>query len=274
MAKAINDAIANLVPLGACDYAALDAAIAAYEAKLADKNLYTNWAEYEAAYNAAKAIARDMIADETGANQKAIDDAAAALNAVVLKYKAADYSAVEAAKAKIPADMSAELYTAASVKAVNDAVAAVIEGLDITKQAQVDAYAAAIEDAVAKLVKLGKVDYSKLDEAINNVPAGAQDSYSTETWNAYQEALEAAKAVERDLINDEAGVNQAKVNEAAKALEDTFKALADKEFCDYSALQAAVLYFSELDADEVYYDATDVAEWKAALTAAQALLAG
>ena len=273
MAKAINDAIANLVPLGACDYAALDAAIAAYEAKLADKNLYTNWAEYEAAYNAAKAIARDMIADEAGANQKVIDDAAAALNAVVLKYKAADYSAVDAAKAKIPADMSAELYTAASVKAVNDAVAAVVTGLDITKQAEVDAYAAAIENAVANLVKLGKVDYSQLDAAINNVPAGAQDSYSTESWNAYQEALEAAKAVERDLINDEAGVNQAKVNEAAKALEDTFKALADKEFCDYSALQAAVLYFSELDANEEFYDATDLAEWKAALTAAKALLA-
>ncbi|MBQ5825819.1 MAG: FIVAR domain-containing protein, partial [Clostridia bacterium] len=272
-AARLNKAISDLTKLGNCDYADLDAAMAAYEAKLADKAIYANWAEYEAAYNAAKAIARDMVADEAGVNQKAIDDAAAVLNAVVLDYKAADYSAVEAAKAKIPADMSTALYTAASVKAVNDAVAAVVEGLDITKQAQVDAFAAAIEDAVANLVKLGKVDYSKLDAAINNVPADAQDSYSTATWNAYQEALAAAKAVERGMIADEAGVNQAKVNEAAKALADAFANLADKEFCDYSALEELLLYCSELDADEAYYDAADVAEWKAALAEAKALLA-
>ncbi len=272
-AARLNKAITGLTKLGNCDYAQLDAAMAAYEAKLADKAIYANWAEYEAAYNAAKAIARDLVADEAGANQKAIDDATAALNAVVLVYKAADYSAVEAAKAKIPADMSTALYTAASVKAVNDAVAAVVEGYDITKQAEVDAFAAAIEEAVAKLVKLGKVDYSALDEAINKVPAKAADAYSTVTWNAYQEALAAAKAVERDLINDEAGVNQAKVDEAANVLADAFNNLADKEFCDYSALEEMVLYCSELDADEEYYDAADLAEWKSALAAAQALLA-
>ena len=269
----LDAAVKGLTKLGNCDYAALDAAIAAYEAKAADKALYANWADYEAAYNAAKAVARDLIADEAGVNQKAIDDATAALNAVVLVYKAADYSAVEAAKAKIPADMSTALYTAASVKAVNDAVAAVVEGYDITKQAEVDAFAAAIEDAVAKLAPLGTCDYTALDAAIAKTPAKAADAYSTVTWNAYADALAAAKAVERDLINDEAGANQAKVDAAAQALADAYNNLADKQFCDYSELEEMVLYCSELDADEVYYDATDLAEWKAALAAAQALLA-
>ncbi len=269
----LNAAIAGLTKLGNCDYAALDAAIAAYEAKAADKALYANWAEYETAYNAAKAIARDLVADEAGANQKAIDDAAAALNAVVLVYKAADYSAVEAAKAKIPADMSTALYTAASVKAVNDAVAAVVTGYDITKQAEVDAFAAAIENAVAKLVKLGKCDYAALDAAIAKTPAKAADAYSTVTWNAYADALAAAKAVERDLIADEAGANQAIISAATKALVDAFNALADKQFCDYSDLEEIVGYCSELDADEAYYNATDLAEWKAALAEAKALLA-
>lgn len=62
----------------------------------------------------------------------------------------ADYSAVDAAKAKIPSDLS--VYTDDSVAALNTAVSAVVEGLDITRQGDVDSYAMAIEDAVAGLV--------------------------------------------------------------------------------------------------------------------------
>ncbi len=224
MAKAINDAIGALVALGNCDYAALDAAIAAYEAKLADKDLYTNWADYEAAYNAAKAVARDMIADEDGANQAAIDDAAAALNAVVLVLKAADYAAVDAAKAAAAA-IDATKYTAASVKAVNDAVAAVVAGLDITKQAEVDAMAKAINDAIAALVELGACDYAALDAALALVPAEAADAYTAASWEAYAKAKAAAEGIARDLLADEAGVNQKAIDDAAAALVKAFNAL-------------------------------------------------
>ncbi len=222
-AAAIVKAVEALAPLGACDYAALDAAIAAYEAKVADKDLYANWADYEAAYDAAKAIARDMIADEAGANQKAIDDAAAALNAVVLTYKAADYTAVEAAKAKVPADLS--IYTSASAKAVEDAVAAVVEGYDITKQAEVDKMAADIEDAVAKLAPLAACDYAALDAALALVPAEEEEAYTELTWKAYANAKKAAEEIARDLLADEAGANQAKIDAAAQALVDAYNAL-------------------------------------------------
>ena len=224
MAKAINDAIAALATLGACDYTALDAAIAAYEAKVADKDLYANWADYEAAYTAAKAVARDMIADEAGANQAAIDDAAAALNAVELAYKAADYAAVDAAKVAAAA-IDASKYTAASVKAVNDAVAAVVEGLDITKQAEVDAMAKAINDAIAALVALEACDYAALDKALALVPAEAEDAYTATSWKAYAAAKKAAEEIARDLLADEAGVNQAKIDAAAAKLVAAFNAL-------------------------------------------------
>ena len=224
MAKAINDAIAALVTLGACDYTALDAAIAAYEAKLADKDLYANWADYEAAYTAAKAVARDMIADEDGVNQTIIDDAAEALTAVVLTYKAADYSAVDAAKAAAAA-IDATKYTSASVKAVNDAVAAVVAGLDITKQAEVDAMAKAINDAIAALVDLEACDYTALDAALALVPAEDADAYTALTWEAYADAKAAAEAIARDLLADEAGANQAKIDAAATALTAAFNAL-------------------------------------------------
>ena len=63
----------------------------------------------------------------------------------------ADYRKVKAALAKIPEDMSS--YTEESVNAVNAAKNNVVAGKIIAKQADVDAMAKAIEDAVAVLVK-------------------------------------------------------------------------------------------------------------------------
>lgn len=63
----------------------------------------------------------------------------------------ADYTAVNAAIASIPEDLS--IYTEESVKAVNDAKDAVVEKLFKSQQAEVDAMAQAIEDAVAALQK-------------------------------------------------------------------------------------------------------------------------
>ncbi len=275
-----------------CDYTALDAAIADYEAKVADKDLYANWAEYEAAYDAAKAIARGTEYSEDA--QAAIDAAAAALNAVVLVYKAADYAAVDAAKeaaAAIDATLytddsykavtdavaavvdglditkqaevdafatainnaiaaleykaadytaveaakaaaaaiDASKYTSASVKAVTDAVAAVVDGLDITKQAEVDAFATAINDAIAALDPLAAADYAALDAALALVPDLAEDDYTAKSWKAYADAKAAAEAISRDLLADEAGVNQKAINDAAAALVAAYEGLKENK---------------------------------------------
>ena len=63
----------------------------------------------------------------------------------------ADYSAVDAALDKIPADLTA--YTDESIKTLSAAAEAVIRGKVIAKQTEVDAMAKAIENAVAALVK-------------------------------------------------------------------------------------------------------------------------
>lgn len=63
----------------------------------------------------------------------------------------ADYSAVDAALAKIPADLTA--YTDESIETLSAATEAVIRGKVIAKQAEVDAMAKAIEDAIVALVK-------------------------------------------------------------------------------------------------------------------------
>ena len=65
----------------------------------------------------------------------------------------ADYSAVEAAIARIPSDMTNQIYTQASIDAVNAAVNAVEYGLQIDEQAKINAWADAIIAAIDALEK-------------------------------------------------------------------------------------------------------------------------
>ena len=75
----------------------------------------------------------------------------------------ADYSAVEAAMAAIPTDLT--VYTDESVAALNTAVDGVVRGKAFVSQANVDAMAQAIKDAIAALQYKG-ADYTKFIEAI------------------------------------------------------------------------------------------------------------
>ncbi|MGN0318875.1 MAG: leucine-rich repeat protein [Lachnospira sp.] len=65
--------------------------------------------------------------------------------------KDADYTAVDAAIAKVPSDLS--IYTDETVAAVNAAVNAVVRGKKASEQSVVDGYATAINNAVAGLVE-------------------------------------------------------------------------------------------------------------------------
>ncbi len=66
-----------------------------------------------------------------------------------LVYKKADYSKVDEVISKIPNDLNQ--YTDETIKTLNDAVAAVVKGLDITQQGKVDAMAKAILEAIEGL---------------------------------------------------------------------------------------------------------------------------
>ena len=70
--------------------------------------------------------------------------------------KTADYTAVDEAIEKVPDDLS--IYTKDSVKTLNDALDAVVRGLDLRSQLEVDAMAEAIEAAIAGLQKIEKED--------------------------------------------------------------------------------------------------------------------
>lgn len=77
----------------------------------------------------------------------------------------ADYSAVYAALDKVPEDLS--IYTDESVKALMDAIDAVVYDKPASEQAEVDAMAQAIEDAIEALV-LKAEDDERIDLTITN----------------------------------------------------------------------------------------------------------
>ncbi len=140
MAKAINDAIAALVPDPA-DYTELNAVIA--KAKALNKDHYYDFSKVEAA------LAKVDLT-KNAKQQPAVDFMADAIESAMgfLKMKPADYSAVDAAIA------AAEKLDKSSYKdfsKVEAAIAAVVTGKMIDEQAAVDAMAKAINDAVAAL---------------------------------------------------------------------------------------------------------------------------
>ena len=95
-------------------------------------------------------------------------------------YAEADYSAVDAAIAAIPTDLS--IYTEESVAVLNNAVSAVVRGLKGSQQAEVNAMAQAINDAIAALVEAPTF-------VIKNLKAEALDYKTIQlSWDAAKDA--------------------------------------------------------------------------------------
>ena len=140
MVQAIEDAIDALQYKDA-DYTKVDAAIA--KANALNKDNYKDFTGVEAAV---KAVVRDKNIteqSEVDAMAKAIEDAITAL-----QYKDADYTRVDAAIARANA-LNKNDYK--DFSGVECAIRAVARGKNITQQAEVDAMAKAIEDALAAL---------------------------------------------------------------------------------------------------------------------------
>ena len=128
----------------------------------------------------------------------------------------ADYSAVDAALDKIPADLTA--YTDESIKTLSAAAEAVIRGKVIAKQAEVDAMAAAIERAISDLT-FKPADYTAVDAAIAKANALNENDYID--FSAVKAALDA-------VVRGKNITEQTEVNAMAKAIEDAIAALVEK----------------------------------------------
>lgn len=149
----------------------------------------------------------------------------------------ADYSAVETAMAAIPTDLT--VYTDESVAALNAAVDGVVRGKAFVSQANVDAMAQAIEDAIAAL-QYKDADYTKVDEAIAKANALNKDNYKD---------FSAVDAAVKAVVRDKNITEQSEVDAMAKAIEDAIAALQYKD-ADYTKVDAAIAKANALNKDD------------------------
>ena len=148
----------------------------------------------------------------------------------------ADYSAVEAAMAAIPTDLT--VYTDESVAALNAAVDGVVRGKALVSQANVNAMAQDIVDAIAAL-QYKDADYTKVDEAIAKANALNKDNYKD--FSAVETAVNA-------VVRDKNITEQSEVDAMAQAIEDAIAALQYKD-ADYTKVDAAIAKAKALNKD-------------------------
>ena len=148
----------------------------------------------------------------------------------------ADYSAVEAAMAAIPTDLT--VYTDESVAALNTAVDGVVRGKALASQANVNAMAQAIENAIVALKYKG-ANYTKVDAAIDKANALKKEDYKD--FSGVEAAVNA-------VVRDKNITEQSEVNAMAKAIEDAIAALQYKD-ADYTKVDAAIAKANALNKD-------------------------
>ena len=191
------------------DYSAVDAAIA--KANALNKDNYKDFSAVETAINSVvrgKKLAEQADVD---AMAKAIEDAIAAL-----QYKEADYTKVDEAIAKANA-LNKDNYK--DFSAVETAINSVVRGKKLAEQADVDAMAKAIEDAIAAL-QYKEADYTKVDEAIAKASALKKDD--NKDFSAVESAVNA-------VVRGKNITEQGEVDAMAKAIEDALAALQYKD---------------------------------------------
>ena len=139
----------------------------------------------------------------------------------------ADYSAVDAALQKVPADLSG--YTPESVKALRAAMGAVVRGKNVTEQETVDGYADALGEALSGLELLA--DYSAVDSALAKAPQD-KSLYTPDSVAALDQAVAA-------VVRGKGASEQAAVDAYASAIERALSQLVYRD-ADYSAVDAAL----------------------------------
>ena len=191
------------------DYTKVDEAIA--KANALNKDNYKDFTAVETAVNAVVRDKNITEQSEVDAMAQAIENAIAAL-----QYKDADYTRVDAAIAKANA-LRKDNYK--DFSAVETAVNAVARGKNITQQAEVDAMAKAIEDAITAL-QYKDADYTRVDAAIARANALNKNDYKD---------FSGVECAIRAVARGKNITQQAEVDAMAKAIEDALAALQYKD---------------------------------------------
>jgi len=171
-----------------------------------------------------------------GAVAKLLGDAFAQVGDYPKFNGPADYSSVDAAIAKANALKKNDYKDFSAVEA---AINAVIRGKMLAEQAEVDAMAKAIEDAIVAL-QYKDADYTKVDAAIAKANALNKDEYKD---------FSAVEAAVKAVVRGKNITEQSEVDAMAKAIEDAIAALQYKD-ADYTKVDAAIAKANALNKND------------------------
>jgi surface protein len=235
LAEKIEQAIKDLVEKPKADYSAVDEALKKVPT---DLSYYTDETA-KSLQEAIESVIRDLPADRQDEVDEMAANIEAALKELVEKPKADSTALYEALK-KVPTDLS--YYTDETAKYIQEVIESVIRDLPADRQGEVEKMVEKIEEALKSLVEKPKADYSKVDEALKNVPT--QLSYYTEdTAKALQKVID---SILRDLPED----RQEEVDEMAANIKKAIKNLVEKPKADYTAVDKAL---NQVPEDLDYY---------------------
>ncbi|MBP3333756.1 MAG: hypothetical protein J6M35_06890 [Clostridia bacterium] len=239
----ILNAITNLNYNIPCDYSRLDAAIEValtYE----NSNFYWTASSFSALQDALKAaqkVERNMTVGYGTTNQDTITAAATYLTASIKnlkKNKLCDYTAYNKALNDAKAITNEEgLYGETEFTLFTDTLVKIDERLpkDLYRADETNALIAKAVSDIAKAIELLKepesCDYTELDKALALAEDTLKDGkeYTVASLKALSDAIEAAKALERDLLSDALGERQSLIDSAAASINEAVKALVIQE---------------------------------------------
>lgn len=213
--KAAVAALVKVKPEPTVNYAALNDAIASAEAKKEADYTAESWSALKTALEAAKAALKSndqTVVDAAAAELKAATDALVAVKAPV------DYTALKAAIAAADA-LKATDYTNTSWVVMRNAYTMAQGALYAPDQATVDAAAAALTEAVSKLVKM---DLTALQAAIDAAKAYQSPNQDSDLWKSLTDLLAAAELLKTSG-------DQAKVNAAAASINDLLNTIKEED---------------------------------------------
>lgn len=238
------------------DYTAVYAAIKA--ARAVDGTLYANYSDVQDAIDAVEYNKSKADQAQVNAMAQAVEDAVAKLT-----YRSADYTKVDEAVAKADALNEADYTDFSAVKA---ALEAVDRTKNITQQAEVDAMAQAIEDAVSGLTRKSTGSDRDDSSSTPSYPVTAPDkadngSVSVSPKNAIQGSTVTVKVtpdsgyvVDRVTVTDNRG-NEVKLTQKGVGTY-TFTMPAGQVTVTAAFAPAAEQSpFRDVSASDYYYDA-------------------
>lgn len=238
----IIDALDEINAKKHADYVALEEAIIeAQKIVNATEGTYTDstLADLTEALNNALALDRDLYAE----HQPEIDALTSALeNAIESMEFKADYSEFNEAYSQVEDIVNnPDNYTSETVQKAQDALAEAdkldkdLADLASTRKEIKDATDALKEVLEGAEEKADYSDFNAAKDALEDIVNAPDGTYTDETVQKAQEALDNANSIDPDLPKDAEGVNQGIIDEATQNMQDAINSAEEKaDYSDYN----------------------------------------